>query len=242
MPFILYRRQRIEFKVLVTQRSKTMALKVHRNGVAEVRAPKFMTRAQVRQFVSRRSSWIVERQCYFRELKRRHPGKELKNGESFSVLGRNLRLKLERRQGLEVPYCQVEDRRLKVVVDGQEGDALRAAMSSAVRSWYSALTERKASAVVRKHARALAVKPGKLRIGDQAMRWASCSKSGDIRLNWRLSMMPIPVLEYVIVHELCHLKTHDHSARFWRILKSVLPDFERRRQWLRREGPGVAIF
>lgn len=241
MPFILYCRQRIEFKVLVTRRSKTMALKVHRDGAVEVRAPKYMTRAQVRQFVSRRASWIVERQRYFRELKRKHPGKELKNGESFPVLGRNLRLKLERRPGLESPYCQIEDRRLKVVVNGQEGEALRAVTSSAIRDWYSALTGRKAAAITRKHSKALAVKPGGLKIGDQAMRWASCSRSKDIRINWRLSMMPMPVLEYVIVHELCHLKTHDHSPRFWRILKSVLPDYEKRREWLRREGPALVM-
>lgn len=233
-------RQIIRFKTLATSRRKTIALKVRRDGSVELRAPRSVTRAQMRRFVARRSVWILERQRYFRELACKHPGKEFKNGETFPLLGRNLRFRLERRAGFKKPLCRVEGRRLKVVVDGQTGDELKSAIWSAVQEWYSALSGRKAAAIVRKRARELAVKPGKLRVGNQAMRWASCSKSGDIRYNWRLSMMPLPVLEYVIVHELCHLKTHDHSARFWRILKSVLPDYEKRREWLRGHGPAIA--
>ncbi|OGS05114.1 MAG: hypothetical protein A3G41_01885 [Elusimicrobia bacterium RIFCSPLOWO2_12_FULL_59_9] len=218
-----------------------MALRVHRDGSVEVRAPRFVKQSQVRRFVAKRADWILERQRYFQELLRKHPGKELKNGETFPLLGRNFRLRLERRPGLETPYCLAASRRLKVFVDGQVGAALRTAAWGAIRNLYSDLTERKARAVIRKHSKALAVTPGKLKISDQAKRWASCSKSGDIRCNWRLSMMPISVLEYVVVHELCHLKTHDHSPQFWRILKSVLPDYEKRREWLRKEGPALAF-
>ncbi|MBI5244743.1 MAG: M48 family metallopeptidase [Elusimicrobia bacterium] len=60
-----------------------------------------------------------------------------------------------------------------------------------------------------------------------------------MRVNRRLSMMPMPVFEYVVAHELCHLKTHDHSLKFWRILKSVLPDYVKRQEWLRQSGPAV---
>lgn len=241
MPLIIHRGHRLQYSVCATQRSKTMALRIHRDGSVEVRAPRFVKQSHIRRFVARRADWILERQRYFHELLRKHPGKELKNGETFPLLGRNFRLRLERRPGLETPYCQAEARRLKVFVNGQIGAALKTAAWGAIRNWYSDLTERKALAVIRKHSKALAVKPGKLKISDQAKRWASCSKTGDIRCNWRLSMMPMPVLEYVVVHELCHLKTHDHSQRFWRILKSVLPDYEKRREWLRKEGPALAF-
>ena len=241
MPLCIHRGQRFEYNVCATQRSKTMALHVKRDGSVEVRAPLFVKQSQVRQFVAKRADWILERQRYFHELLRKYPGKELKDGETFPILGRNFRLRMERLSGLETPYCRTQARRLKVIVDDQIGAALKAAAWGAIRSLYSDLTERKALAVIRKHAKALAAKPGKLRISDQAKRWASCSKNGDIRCNWRLSMMPMPVLEYVVVHELCHLKTHDHSQRFWRILKSVLPDYEKRREWLRREGHVLAI-
>lgn len=119
---------------------------------------------------------------------------------------------------------------------GQMGVDPATELKSAIREFYTHLTRRRVETLVRKHSLALAVSPSGLAISNQEKRWASCSKSGGIRCNWRLSMMPAPVLEYVVVHELCHLKMHDHSPRFWRVVKSVLPDYEKRRQWLRANG------
>lgn len=241
MPTILHHGRKLKYQVHATARLKTLALKVHRDGVIEVRAPKFIKLAQLRQFVVKRAEWILHKQRYFADLRKKYPPKEFKNGETFPVLGRNHRLKIERQPGLHKPICELSGWRLKVIVNGHVGEELQRELRSSIRDWYTALTEKKARAVLRKHTNALAVRPGKLRVVNQAKRWASCSKNGDIRCNWRLSMMPMPVLEYIVVHELCHLRTHDHSERFWRILKSVLPDYQRRREWLRREGAALLV-
>lgn len=242
MPLLLEPPRRIRYRVFSTSRRKTIGLRVHPDGTVEVRAPNFLKQTQVRRFVAARTGWISNRQSYFRDLLAKHPPKELKNGETFPLLGRSHRLRLESRPGLEKAYCKVEARRLKVFFDDKTGGAGSATVLEAIREWYSSLTERKVQAVIRKHSKSLAVIPGKLKISDQAKRWASCSEAGDIRCNWRLSMMPMPVLEYVVVHELCHLKTHDHSPRFWRTVGSVLPDFEKRRDWLKKQGgPLVAM-
>lgn len=241
MPHIVHKKHRLAYRLYSTGRRKTIALKVHRDGRVDVRAPQHITRTMVRRFVEKRAGWILDKQRYFQELLKQHPAKEFKNGEAFPVLGRNYRLRLERKPGLAAPFCRTDGQRLRVFVNGQVGECLKIAMQETIRAWYSALTEKKARAVIRKYARALAVAPGKLRIVEQAKRWASCSKNGDIRVNWRLSMMPMPVFGYVLVHELCHLKTHDHSLKFWQILKSVLPDYEKRREWLRQQGPGYIM-
>jgi hypothetical protein len=211
-------------------------LRVHRDGEIEVRAPNFVKQVILRRFVDSRAEWILEKQRYFADLLKNYPPKEFRNGETFPVLGRNHRLKVEHETDSHQPICRLDSRRLKVIVNGESGEQLQRVLRRSIREWYAALTEKKVRAVIRKHARALAVHPGKLKIADQAKRWASCSKSGDIRCNWRLSMMPMPVLEYVVTHELCHLRTHDHSAQFWRTLKSVLPDYEKRRDWLKEHG------
>ena len=231
----------LKYRLQRTDRRKTMALRVQRDGGIEVLAPGGVDAAYVRNFVGRRAGWIADRRRYFSEMLRRHPPKELKNGESFSVFGRDHRLRLERLPGLKAPFCRIEGRKLNVSINGLFVETLPSIVGLAIREWYAALTEKKARAIIRKHAGALAVRPNNLKVVNQAARWASCSKNGDIRCNWRLSMMPMPVLEYIIVHELCHLKTRDHSAKFWSILKSVLPDYERRRQRLRQVGPGIAM-
>jgi len=241
MPTITFKRRKLEYTVHRTAGQKTLSLKVHRDGQVAVGAPGFVKQMELRRFVVKRAGWILEKQSYFSDLARRCPPKEFKNGETFPVLGRNHRLKVLHRPGISEPVCISEGRRLKVLVAGQIGDALRRSVKKSVCTWYGTLTDRKARAVIRKHADSLAVRPRELRVVDQAKRWASCSKTGQIRCNWRLSMFPMPVLEYVVVHELCHLRTHDHSERFWRLLKSVLPDYQRRREWLRREGPALLV-
>ncbi|MDE2150067.1 MAG: M48 family metallopeptidase [Gammaproteobacteria bacterium] len=74
------------------------------------------------------------------------------------------------------------------------------------------------------------------RIADQRSRWGSCSAGGLISLNWRLVMAPAEVLRYVVVHELCHRRHHDHSPRFWRLVARQMPGFESPRRWLRLHG------
>lgn len=224
-----------------TRRKKTIALKVERDGRVVIRAPRTTSKTFVRRFFEKKLGWILEKQNYFRDLLKKYPPKEFKNGEAFPLLGRNYRLKIVRTPGIKKLRCKTEGKRLRVFVNGQAEGELQTAIRQVMREWYLTHTGRKALVVLRKHAPALEVYPGRLRVVEQTKRWASCSKKGDIRVNWRLSMMPMPVLEYVVVHELCHLKVHDHSSRFWKVLKSVLPDYEKRRAWLRQHGPVLAL-
>lgn len=217
-------------------RTKTIGLRVERDGTVVIRAPQATSRAFIRAFLRKKRGWIQHKRDYFADLRKRFPPKEFKNGESFPVLGRNYRLKIVRVRGLKKQRCATEGKRLRVFVNGHTGLQLKAAIADSLRFWYSARTEMKARTVIERHGPALEVSPTRLQVVDQAMRWASCSKSGSIRLNWRLSMLPAAILEYIVVHELCHLRIHDHSPRFWRLLQSVLPDFEKRRAWLRQNG------
>ena len=76
-------------------------------------------------------------------------------------------------------------------------------------------------------------------IRSQKTRWGSCGRNGHISLNWRLMLMPEWVRDYVLVHELMHLRRMDHSPKFWRHVEVACPDYRVARQWLRRHGPGL---
>jgi predicted metal-dependent hydrolase len=77
----------------------------------------------------------------------------------------------------------------------------------------------------------------RLYIADQTRRWGSCNERGELRLNWRLVGAPLSLVDYVIVHELCHLRWRDHSARFWRELRRAMPEFQIHEQALAQVGP-----
>ena len=76
-------------------------------------------------------------------------------------------------------------------------------------------------------------------IRSQKTRWGSCGRNGHISLNWRLMLMPDWVRDYVLVHELMHLKRLDHSPKFWRLVEAACPDYRAARQWLRANGPAL---
>jgi hypothetical protein len=81
----------------------------------------------------------------------------------------------------------------------------------------------------------------KLTIRSQRTRWASCSRSGAMSFNWRLLLAPEPVLDYVVWHEVCHLRFHDHSPRFWRMLEEYWPVYREHARWLRQNGATLAL-
>ena len=86
------------------------------------------------------------------------------------------------------------------------------------------------------YAERMQVSYGRITIRDQKTRWGSCSAAGNLNFNWRLVMAPGEVLDYVVVHELAHRKEMNHSRKFWAEVKNVLPDYEKRRKWLKEFG------
>jgi len=80
-----------------------------------------------------------------------------------------------------------------------------------------------------------------IRIGDQKTRWGSCSSNGTLSFSWRLMLAPPRVLDYVVIHELCHLTHMDHSNEFWALVASVDPDYKEHRQWLKENGDSLTL-
>jgi predicted metal-dependent hydrolase len=87
----------------------------------------------------------------------------------------------------------------------------------------------------------LAFELGRVTVRDQRTKWGACSAKGNVSINWRLALAPPEVLDYVILHELCHLRELNHSRRFWELLRAVRPTFEPERSWLRQNGDGLDV-
>jgi predicted metal-dependent hydrolase len=98
------------------------------------------------------------------------------------------------------------------------------------------------SSVAEEEALSLGVAYRRIRIADQRTLWGSCSAHATLSFNWRLVLAPLQVLEYVVVHELCHLRVPNHSQRFWALVERRRPGWRDQRDWLRMNGPELLAF
>ena len=104
---------------------------------------------------------------------------------------------------------------------------------AAIDRWYRREARSRIEAAVERESERLGLYPTKVTIRDQRTRWGSCSTSGTLSFNWRLVIGPVEALDYVVVHELIHLRHHNHSRNFWDALTEAMPDWKPRAQWLR---------
>jgi predicted metal-dependent hydrolase len=98
------------------------------------------------------------------------------------------------------------------------------------------------TALAEEEAERIGVAYQRIRIGGQRTLWGSCSERGTLSFNWRLVLAPLEVLDYVVVHELCHLEVPDHSTRFWEFVEHYRPHWRQQRDWLRQHGPELLAF
>jgi predicted metal-dependent hydrolase len=104
------------------------------------------------------------------------------------------------------------------------------------------LAHERLAKVAEREAERLGVTFERLAVRDQRTRWGSCSSRGTLSFNWRLALVPVEVLEYVVVHELCHVRVPNHSHRFWALVEEMRPGYRDERRWLREHGAELLAF
>jgi predicted metal-dependent hydrolase len=107
--------------------------------------------------------------------------------------------------------------------------------------WMKKQTKQLVQQIVEVHALRKQLFPRSITIKTQKSRWGSCGIHNDININWLLLIAPIEVLEYVVVHELCHIKEKNHSRQFWDLVADHLPDYKSRRNWLKKQGRSLMM-
>jgi predicted metal-dependent hydrolase len=229
---VLFGTTRIDYAIKRTARTKTVSIAVDDDGVV-LAAPRDVPVARLDGVVRRKAKWIVSK---VRSTSERPPpmtAREFVSGECFMYAGRQHRLRVV--VGNE-SGATLDHGRLVVPVKAVRGTSVADAVREQLVGWYTERAEERVGALVGVWAEKTGLRPSKVSIASQRRRWGSCSPSGEVRLNWRIVGAPKRLVEYVVVHELVHLRHADHTAAFWRALETVMPDFEERRAQLREVG------
>lgn len=228
--------KRIAFEVIRSPRS-TADIIIERDGSVVVRAPAWADDAQVDDLVKSKHYWIYQSLAEWRDLNATRVLREYKNGEGFLYLGRAHRLLLvaEQDEPLQLKNGRFTLRRELV----EHGDV--AAAKLAFRDFYVAHGRDRLAARVGYYAPKVGVTATSIDVRDLGNRWASCSTSGDIAFHWKCMMAPQTIIDYVVVHELCHFHHADHSDAFWNEVDKVMPRYRERKEWLRVNGAGLDV-
>jgi len=222
----------IEYQLLPGTDRQTTDIVIERNGVITVRPPILMTPEQVDDTVLSKRMWIYRNLAEWRDLNATRVTREWVSGETFLYLGSGYRLQLvaDQDEALKLKdgrFCL----RREIVEQGGHSAA-----HQAFEVFYKAKGMPRIRKRVAFFAAKVGVTAGALHIKDLGYRWASCTSTGDLHFHWKCLMAPLNVIDYIIVHELCHLHHRDHSDAFWNEVDKVLPDYRGRKEWLRIRG------
>ncbi|WP_017091471.1 M48 family metallopeptidase [Vibrio splendidus] len=224
------------YSVLVerTSRRKTASIKVDEGEVIIV-VPKLLERDKIDKLLASKHQWIVEKIAQYQTAS---PAtmREYVSGESLPYLGRNYRLKVLK--GDLAPTKLLNGRITVTVPDpSTQTHYIRRALTN----WYKRHADKKIREKVRRYESLVGVETGVVRTKEFKSRWGSCTPYGDLEFNWVIVMAPNRVVDYVVVHELCHLIHHDHSPQFWKEVERVMPDYKEHKEWLRGNAQNLII-
>jgi hypothetical protein len=220
-------------------RRRSIGFLVGPEGLA-VSAPRWVGIAEIEAALREKANWILKKLQEQRERTRRLEAAriEWRDGTSIPFLGETVIVVLDPRVAGAVLDAAAEALpglpRLTLHV-GLTQDAAPAQIRDAVQGWLQRQARRVFDERCRLYAERLGVRMTRLALSAAATRWGSASADGSIRLNWRLVHFALPVIDYVVTHELAHLREMNHSPAFWDVVRSALPDYEAARGVLRSE-------
>ena len=215
-------------EVIRTNRKKSASVQVVDRQV-QVIIPQALSDQRIEQIVRDKTPWIrdkLRKQALLKPKK----AKEYVSGEAFSYLGKNYRLKLVQGSSEGVKLAQG-----KLTV-GVEAD-----IRQELTSWYMQRAVKRLNEKVARFAQVIGVEPKSITVKDYKSRWGSCSSLGDISFRWVIIMAPHYIVDYVVVHELCHMIHHNHSPAYWQQVEKVLPNYCECRDWLKHHGQDLNI-
>ncbi|MEE7625278.1 SprT family zinc-dependent metalloprotease [Methylobacter sp. Wu8] len=212
-------------------------------GKVEVVAPVKVAEHKIHQFVQSKQQWIV--QAMDKIAAKTHQHKTLAptvyghgadipyQGESYKLAVRPTKLKRIKIEFSREFIAHVPD---ALMIQDHSAE-----IKDALIRWMKKESKIQVEQLVNRHAERKQLFPQTIKIKTQKSRWGSCGIHNDININWLLIIAPPEVLEYVVVHELCHIKVRNHSAHFWALVAEHLPDYQSRRHWLKKHGGSLMM-
>lgn len=211
----------IEYDVRHSSRATKPRIDVDLQGVTVVVPDS--RQVQPADLLERHADWLLEKHREYETYREKIPERRHEAGETFPYLGDPHEVVVERRSA-----SRVVDGTLRLAQHHVDDTSVRRALETLYRRKAREAFERFAE----QYAAAMDVEYGRIEVRNQQTKWGSCSSSGTLSLNWRLVLAPIEIVEYIVVHEVAHLREPNHGDDFWALVEAHDPDYRAHKQWL----------
>ncbi len=222
-------------EIIRSSKRKTSAIKIQK-GKVFVMVPERLSRAVIESLVTEKTRWIKEKLAIQKEIIAIKP-KEFISGEAFSCLGKSHPLKIE--SGL-YPAIKLQQDELVVSVRDKAADNAQAIKQLLIK-WFKQRAESALRDKTEHYSRMIGVKASSVTIKSFKARWGSCNVSAGIQYNWKIIIAPDRIVNYVVIHELCHILHHNHSPAFWKAVEQYCHDYRDCGAWLKSNGGRLDI-
>ena len=217
---------------LIYRKRKTMSIEVESTGEVTVIAPVGTSTEDIMEKVKSRAGWIVSKQYESKFINDTKINREAVSGESYMYLGRNYSLDIRVDENIDNISVKLFQGKFVVNTYIKDEDFIKKAMEN----WYREKTLAKVKERVSYYSSYFNNEVTTVKVKEQKKRWASCTSKNELLFNWRCVMAPVFVLDYIVVHEMCHMEYKNHSKDFWNRVYAVMPDYEVRKSWLKNNG------
>jgi predicted metal-dependent hydrolase len=232
----------LRYSLRRTVRRRTIQISIGEALDVRVVAPHYASLREIQAFIEEKAGWIKDRLQESQRRKEKIHSRQYDHGHCFLFLGSSYVLDIK----------EEDIRQIRIHFDGQQwlirvpisvsGIERQAMVKDKLVKWYRAQAKEIFGGRVFYYSRLMGLEPRKIAVKTQKKIWGSCHHhSKTINLNWTLVLSPLEVLDYVVVHELCHLTVPDHSRRFWEKVAAVMPDYKQRQRWLKQHAVDMVL-
>ncbi|MBZ5749545.1 MULTISPECIES: M48 family metallopeptidase [Metabacillus] len=213
---------------LVYKKRTTIGIYIDLYGNVEVQVPKGTSEECVHQLLEGKWELIQQRIKEMKDRTAGHVEKVYDHGGSFLYLGNSYPILISQDTDIKKDTVVFEEEKLHVYVKQQEDENIKQALKRFYYQQCKALVEKR----IQFYQSNFKLKPRSIRISDSKTTWGTCDSMRQLTFNWKLSMAPLSVIDYVVVHEMCHMVHMNHDRSFWRLVGKILPDYEEQENWL----------
>lgn len=227
----MHKNREIKFNIIYRKR-KTMSLEIKRDGIINVIAPNGLDKTFIVDKVKNKSDWIIKKLDEIEVLNNNRYIRSYESGDIFLYLGKEYMLEVLVDKITIGTSVSLENNKLIVRSNSNNKDVIQRAL----KNWYTDETLGIVKEKINYYKLFFEDTVTSIKIKDQKSRWASCTYKNEILFNLRCSMMPIQIIDYIVVHEMCHMEHRNHSKDFYLAVERILPDYKERVKWLKNNG------